>query len=287
MRRLYLALLNAAVWLFAVLWTLPFVGLVMLSVLPYGEVVTKGWLRLPELGSFTLKNYVEALFNPLYDLATGFKNSLIVASASTAIALGAAALLAYAFVNLPFPMKTFIFALIIFVMMAPQQISVVPLFFLYNWLDQSLGPYGVKFYDSLLGIILLHSAWGTAWATFFLRNYFALIPRSLVEAAKVDGAKDWAIFRRVVLPLAKPGIVAAALLQYTWVWNDLFYALVFLSSPFNQVITQKVVFLKGEYHVDWGLLSAGSVVTMLTPLVLYVVFNKYFVRGVAGWGVKR
>ena len=287
MKRLYLALLNAAVWLFAVLWTLPFVGLLMLSLLPYSEVVTKGWLRLPEPGSVTLKNYVEALFNPLYDLAAGFRNSLIVASASTAIALGAAALLAYAFVNLPFPMKTFIFTLIIFVMMAPQQISVVPLFFLYNWLDQSLGPYGVKFYDSLLGIILLHSAWGTAWATFFLRNYFALIPRSLVEAAKVDGARDWAIFRRVVLPLVKPGIVAAALLQYTWVWNDLFYALVFLSSPFNQVITQKVVFLKGEYHVDWGLLSAGSVVTMLTPLVLYVVFNKYFVRGVAGWGVKR
>ncbi|RFA98100.1 carbohydrate ABC transporter permease [Pyrobaculum aerophilum] len=271
-------LFNIVVWAFAAFWVLPFVGVIMLSILPYREVVIQGWLRVPDPESITLKNYLEALFNPVYDLATGLRNSLLVASLATLIALLAASLLAYAFVNLPFRMKTFLFMIIIFIMMAPQQISVVPLFFLYLQLG---------LYDSLPGIILLHSAWGTAWATFFLRNYFALIPRSLVEAAWVDGARDWQIFRRIVLPLAKPGLIAAALLQYTWVWNDLFYALVFLSSNVNQVITQKVVFLKGEFHVDWGLLSAGSVLSMSIPLVLYVLFNKYFARGVAGWGVKR
>ncbi|AAL63403.1 multiple sugar transport permease [Pyrobaculum aerophilum str. IM2] len=271
-------LFNIAVWAFAAFWVLPFVGVIMLSILPYREVVIQGWLRVPDPESITLKNYLEALFNPVYDLATGLRNSLLVASLATLIALFAASLFAYAFVNLPFRMKTFLFMIIIFIMMAPQQISVVPLFFLYLQLG---------LYDSLPGIILLHSAWGTAWATFFLRNYFALIPRSLVEAAWVDGARDWQIFRRIVLPLAKPGLIAAALLQYTWVWNDLFYALVFLSSNVNQVITQKVVFLKGEFHVDWGLLSAGSVLSMSIPLVLYVLFNKYFARGVAGWGVKR
>lgn len=271
-------LFNIAVWALAVFWVLPFIGVLMLSILPYREVVLQGWLRIPDPDSVTFKNYLEALFNPVYDLATGLRNSLIVASLATLIALLAASLFAYAFVNLPFRMKTLLFAIIIFIMMAPQQISVVPLFFLYLQLG---------LYDSLPGIILLHSAWGTAWATFFLRNYFALIPRSLVEAARVDGARDWHIFRRIVLPLAKPGLIAAALLQYTWVWNDLFYALVFLSSNINQVITQKVVFLKGEFHVDWGLLSAGSVLSMAVPLVLYILFNKYFARGVAGWGVKR
>ena len=278
MRKASLVLLNAAVWAFAVFWTLPFVGVVVISIMPYREVVTEGWLRVPNPQSISLDNYIQALFNPLYDLSTGLKNSLIVATASTVIALMAAALLAYAFVNLPFKFKTMLFALIIFVMLAPQQISIVPLFFLFN----ALG-----LYDTLPSIILLHSAWGTAWATFFLRNFFTLIPRSLVEAARVDGVPDWVIFSRIILPLAKPGIIAAALLQYTWVWNDLFYALVFLASPHNQVITQKVVYLKGEYHIDWGLLTAGSILSMSVPVVLYIVFNRYFVRGVAGWGVKR
>lgn len=270
--------INVLIWIFAILWTLPFVGIIMLSVLPYKTVITHGWLRVHSLDDITLQNYVNALFNPMYDLSTGLKNSVIVASTATFIALFAAALLAYGFVNLPLRYKTFLFMLIIFVMMAPQQVSIVPLFYLYI----SLG-----IYDSIPGIILLHSAWGTAWSTFFLRNYFALIPRSLVEAAMVDGASDWRIFLRIILPLAKPGLIAAALLQYTWVWNDLFYALVFLASVQNQVVTQKVVALKGEYHIDWGLLSAGSVLSMLVPLVLYVLFSKYFMRGVAGWGVKR
>jgi len=281
MKRRYLirvVALNIAVWALALVWALPFVGILMISVMPYQEVITKGWLRIPSLDTLTLKNYIEALTNPLYDLATGFRNSVVVATVSTLIPLFAAALAAYAFANLDFRLKPLLFALIIALMMIPQQLIVVPLFFLYR----SLG-----IYDTLQGMILLHSAWGIAWATFFLRNYLKFIPRSLIEAARVDGASDFKIFRRVVMPLAVPGLIAAAVLQFTWVWNDLFYALVFLVSRENQLVTQKVVTLKGEFHVDWGLLAAGSVVTMSMPLVLYMVFNKYFMRGVAGWGVKR
>jgi len=281
MKRRYLirvVALNIAVWALALVWALPFVGILMISVMPYQEVITKGWLRIPSLDTLTLKNYIEALTNPLYDLATGFRNSVVVATVSTLIPLFAAALAAYAFANLDFRLKPLLFALIIALMMIPQQLIVVPLFFLYR----SLG-----IYDTLQGMILLHSAWGIAWATFFLRNYLKFIPRSLIEAARVDGASDFKIFRRVVMPLAVPGLIAAAVLQFTWVWNDLFYALVFLVSRENQLVTQKVVTLKGEFHVDWGLLAAGSVITMSMPLILYVVFNKYFMKGVAGWGVKR
>lgn len=281
MKRRYLirvVALNIAVWALALVWALPFVGILMISVMPYQEVITKGWLRIPSLDTLTLKNYIEALTNPLYDLATGFRNSVVVATVSTLIPLFAAALAAYAFANLDFRLKPLLFALIIALMMIPQQLIVVPLFFLYR----SLG-----IYDTLQGMILLHSAWGIAWATFFLRNYLKFIPRSLIEAARVDGASDFKIFRRVIMPLAVPGLIAAAVLQFTWVWNDLFYALVFLVSRENQLVTQKVVTLKGEFHVDWGLLAAGSVITMSMPLILYVVFNKYFMKGVAGWGVKR
>lgn len=220
MKRRYLirvVALNIAVWALALVWALPFVGILMISVMPYQEVITKGWLRIPSLDTLTLKNYIEALTNPLYDLATGFRNSVVVATVSTLIPLFAAALAAYAFANLDFRLKPLLFALIIALMMIPQQLIVVPLFFLYR----SLG-----IYDTLQGMILLHSAWGIAWATFFLRNYLKFIPRSLIEAARVDGASDFKIFRRVVMPLAVPGLIAAAVLQFTWVWNDLFYALV-------------------------------------------------------------
>jgi len=271
-------LINLIVWILALAWTLPYIGIVAISVMPYREVIIKGWLRIPDVNSLTIKNYIEALNNPLYDLATGYKNSLIVASISTLIPLIGAALAAYAFSNLDFRLKPLLFGLILVIMMVPQQLTVVPLFFLYR----NLG-----LYNTVQGIILLHSAWGIAWITFFLRNYFKFLPRSLIEAARVDGASDFRIFSRIVLPLSIPGLMAAALLQFTWVWNDLFYALIFLVSRENQVVTQKVVMLKGEYHIDWGLLAAGSIISMSMPVILYAVFNKYFMRGIAAWGVKR
>jgi multiple sugar transport system permease protein len=271
-------LINLIVWILALAWTLPYIGIIAISVMPYREVIVRGWFRIPDINSLTLKNYIEALNNPLYDLATGYKNSLIVASISTLIPLIAAALAAYAFSNLDFRLKPLLFGLILVIMMVPQQLTVVPLFFLYR---------NLRLYNTMQGIILLHSAWGIAWITFFLRNYFKFIPRSLIEAARVDGASDFRIFSKIVLPLSIPGLMAAALLQFTWVWNDLFYALIFLVGRENQVITQKVVMLKGEYHIDWGLLAAGSIISMSMPVILYAVFNKYFMKGVAGWGIKR
>ena len=271
-------LINAVIWALALLWVLPFIGLALVSLMPYREVIVRGWLRLPSLDSLPFKNFIEALTNPLYDMATGYRNSVIVASASTILPLISAALAAYAFTYLDFRLKAMLFGLIIVIMMVPQQLVVVPLFFLYNYL---------RLYNTIPGIVLLHSAWGVAWSTFFLRNYFKFIPKSLVDAARVFGASDFQIFRKVVMPLSIPGIIAATVLQFTWVWNDLFYALTFLVSKENQVLTQKLVMLKGEYHIDWGLLTAGSIITMSMPLILYIAFNKYFMRGVAGWGVRR
>ena len=271
-------LINAVIWALALLWVLPFIGLALVSLMPYREVIVRGWLRLPSLDSLSFKNFIEALANPLYDMATGYRNSVIVASASTILPLISAALAAYAFTYLDFRLKAMLFGLIIVLMMVPQQLVVVPLFFLYNYL---------RLYNTIPGIVLLHSAWGVAWSTFFLRNYFKFIPKSLVDAARVFGASDFQIFRKIVIPLSIPGIIAATVLQFTWVWNDLFYALTFLVSKENQVLTQKLVMLKGEYHIDWGLLTAGSIITMSMPLILYIAFNKYFMRGVAGWGVRR
>ncbi|MEM1820907.1 MAG: carbohydrate ABC transporter permease [Thermofilaceae archaeon] len=262
-------------WLFAALWLLPFVALIVMSVKPYTEVILRGWWTLG--GNYSLKNYAEVLFNPWYDFASGFRNSLAIAALSTLLPVVLAAMMAYTLTYIPLRYRTALFIAVLFMMSVPQQMVVIPLFMLYSKLG---------LLDRLLGLILLHSAWGTPWITFFMRNYFRLIPASLIEAARIDGASELTILWRILIPVSLPALLAASAIQFTWVWGDFFYALVFLPSPSNYVITQRLALLKGEYHIDWGLLSAGSIIAMLPPLLVYVLLRRFYIRGFVGWGVK-
>jgi multiple sugar transport system permease protein len=272
LRKLFL---NLPIWIFAILWLLPFIALVIMSIKPYTEVILSGWWSIG--GNYTLKNYIEVLTNPSYNFLRGIGNSFIISSLSTIIPIIFAAMLAYSLNYLSFKYKTLLFILILFFMSVPQQMVVIPLFNLYV---------RVGLHDTLLGIILLHSAWGVPWIAFFMRNYFKMIPQSLIEAARVDGAPESTIFFRILMPVSIPALIAASAIQFTWVWGDFFYAMVFLPTPANYVVTQRLALLKGQYHIDWGLLSAGAILTMLPPLLMYVAFKKYFVRGFIGWGVK-
>ncbi|MCC6005242.1 MAG: ABC transporter permease subunit, partial [Thermofilum sp.] len=100
------------------------------------------------------------------------------------------------------------------------------------------------------------------------------------------GASEAEIFFKVLLPVSIPALVAASAVQFTWVWGDFFYAMVFLPTPANYVVTQRLALLKGQYHIDWGLLSAGAILAMLPPLLMYLALKKYYVRGFIGWGIK-
>ncbi len=270
----YLAI-NIIVWTIAILWTLPFIGVAMVSVKPFKEVVVNGWWTLT--GHYTLKNFIDAWSNPVYGVGRGYTNSFIVAIPSTIIPLFIAALAAYVFSRFSFPLKTWLFITLLVIMSMPQQMSVVPLFFM---LDR------MGLYDQLSGLILVHSAWGLAWITFFLKNFFDTLPREVEEAARVDGAGDFHIFFRLVLPMSLPAIASVSAIQFTWVWSDFFYALVFIASPEKYVVTLQVANMRGQYFVDWGLLSAGAIFTMLVPLLVYALLQKYYVRGMVGWTIK-
>ncbi len=270
----YLAI-NIIVWTIAILWTLPFIGVAMVSVKPFKEVVINGWWTLT--GHYTLKNFIDAWSNPIYGVGRGYTNSFIIAIPSTIIPLFIAALAAYVFSRFSFPLKTWLFITLLVIMSMPQQMSVVPLFFM---LDR------MGLYDQLSGLILVHSAWGLAWITFFLKNFFDTLPKEVEEAARVDGAGDFHIFFRLVLPMSLPAIASVSAIQFTWVWSDFFYALVFLASPEKYVVTLQVANMRGQYFVDWGLLSAGAIFTMLVPLLVYALLQKYYVRGMVGWTIK-
>ncbi|MCD6487740.1 MAG: carbohydrate ABC transporter permease [Desulfurococcales archaeon] len=269
--------LNIVAWVIGVLWITPFIGIFMTSIKPFREVVLHGWWTISPF-TFTLKNYVDALFNPMFSLSRGILNSFIIAIPSTVIPVTVAALTAYGFARFSLPIKKYLFATILFLMAVPQQMTIIPIFFLSK---------NLSLLNTYLGLILVHSSWGIPWITFFLRNYFSLLPVELEEAARVDGATDFQVFRKVVLPLAIPGIISASVLQFAWVWNDFFFALMLIFDPDKMVVTQMLPRLKGQYQVDWGLLSSGSVIAMLAPLLVYAFFNKYYMSGFRGWAMKR
>ncbi len=268
-------IINIVVWSIAIIWTLPFIGVAMTSVKPFSEVVVHGWWSF--IGNYTLKNFIDAWSNPMYSVAIGYRNSFIVTIPATIAPLFIAALAAYVFSRFSFPLKTLLFIVLLVIMAMPQQMSVIPLFFMLN----SMG-----LYDKLQGLILVHTAWGLAWMTFFLKNFFDALPREIEEAARVDGAGDAQIFFKIVLPMSMPAIASVAAIQFTWVWSDFFYALMFLVNPDNYVVTLQVASMKGQYHIDWGLLSAGSIMAMSVPLLLYALLQKYYVRGMVGWTLK-
>ncbi|MCD6196933.1 MAG: carbohydrate ABC transporter permease [Staphylothermus sp.] len=270
-------ILNIIAWIIGILWITPFIGIFMTSIRPFREVVLYGWWSLSPF-TFTLKNYIDALFNPMFSLGRGLLNSFIIAIPSTLIPITIAALTAYGFARFSLPIKKYLFATILFLMAVPQQMTIIPIFFLLK---------DLHLLNTYLGLILVHSSWGIPWITFFLRNYFSLLPAELEEAARVDGASDFQVFRIVVLPLAIPGLISAAVLQFAWVWNDFFFALMLIFDPNKMVVTQMLPRLKGQYQVDWGLLSSGSIIAMLAPLLIYGFFNKYYMRGFRGWAMKR
>lgn len=267
---------NIVAWTIGVMWILPFIGIFMTSIRPFSEVVS-GWWNISPF-SPTLKNYIDALFNPMFSLLRGFMNSFIIAVPSTIIPVMLAALAAYGFARFSFPIKNYLFVTMLFLMAAPQQMTIIPIFFMLN---------NMRLLNTYIGLILIHSSWGIPWITFFLRNYFSMLPKELEEIARVDGATNRQIFFKIVLPISLPGIISASVLQFAWVWNDFFFALMLIFDPNKMVITQMLPRLKGQYQIDWGLLSSGSVLAMIVPLAVYIVFNKYYMGGFRGWAMKK
>ena len=170
-----------------------------------------------------------------------------------------------------------LFLAVIALLVVPLQTTWVPVLQMYNVLNLT-GTY--------TGIWLAHTAYGLPFAIFLLRNFFAGLPEELIDSAMIDGASDLGIFFRIVVPLSVPAIASLAIFQFTWVWNDLMNALIFLQDPAKYPLTRSIQNLLGQYGSEWHLLAAGAFVTMSMPLLVFFSLQRYFVRGITAGAVK-
>ncbi len=268
-------ILYVIAWLIGIIWVLPFFGVFVTSVRPFGEVVD-GWWQLEEF-TLTLDAFRQAWNHPDAPVGPALLNSLSIAIPATILTIILASLAAYAFARFEFRLKGPLFSLLIIIMAMPGQSIIIPLFA--HMITLGL-------IDTRLGLILIHTAWGIPWAVLFLRNFFLSVPIDLEESARVDGASDLTVFRRIVLPIALPAIVSIAVLQFVWVWNDFLFALIVILSPDKKVVTQTIPLLRGRFDIPWSVLSAASVLGMIIPLLVFVFLQRYYIKGVMAGAIK-
>ena len=230
---------------------------------------------------FTTDNYQTVLFSE--GIGRSFMNSLTVTIPATIIPILIAAFAAYALAWMRFPGRALLIAVIIGLLVVPLQMSLIPLLKLYNGVGVFFGV-PVKTY---LGIWLAHTGFGLPFAIYLLRSYIAGLPRELMESARIDGASDFEIFVKIVLPLSFPVLASFAIFQFLWVWNDLLVAMVFLGTEADQIVlTAKLNALLGSRGGDWEILTTSAFVTIIVPLIVFFSLQRYFVRGLLAGSVK-
>lgn len=230
---------------------------------------------------FTLENYQFVLFDPSNreGLAKAFMNTLTVTIPATIIPILIAAFAAYALAWMDFPGRALLVAMVVGLLVVPLQLALIPLLKLHNEIGIGKG---------YLGAWLAHTGFGLPLAIYLLRNYMVGLPRDIIENAKVDGATDFQIFTKIILPLSFPALASFAIFQFLWTWNDLLVALVFLidSTGDNTVMTKQIVELLGTRGGNWEILATSAFVSIAVPLAVFFAMQKYLVRGLLAGSVK-
>ncbi len=230
---------------------------------------------------FTLDNYREVLGTE--GLGQSFLNSLTVTIPATVIPILVAAFAAYALAWMRFPGRALLLASVVGLLVVPLQMSLIPLLKSYNLIGEFFGV-GSKTY---VGIWLAHTGFGLPLAIYLLRNYIAGLPREIIESARVDGASDFDIFRKIILPLSFPALASFAIFQFLWVWNDLLIAMVFLgNNEEHLVLTGQLRELLGSRGGNWEILTASAFITIIIPLCVFFSLQRYLVRGLLAGSVK-
>ena len=263
--------------LIGLVWLVPSVGLLITSFRPSADMRATGWWTVLFEPRFTVSNY-ERVFEA-EGMGQAFLNSLFITLPATFLPLIVASMAAFALAWVRFPFRDTTFLIIVAMLMVPVQVGFIPLVV-------GMRETGIPLLGSYAGVWLAHTAFALPFGIFLLRNFFITLPKDLIEAARIDGASNVAIFRTIVVPLSVPAIAAYGIFQFLWVWNDLLMALVYAQRNAIQPMTVKVTQLLGTYATEWSLLAAAAFLIMILPLVVFISLQRFFVQGLLAGSVK-
>jgi alpha-glucoside transport system permease protein len=274
LRALAKAPIHAFLVIVGLFWLVPAFGLFLTSLLAPSDFNQGGWWQIfREPGLMTISNYQNLLENEA--MRSAFWTTVQIALIGTALPIFVAATAGYAFAWLEFPGRDWWFIGVIALLVVPLQMALIPMFRFYN---------SIGIFDSVIGIVLFHTAFGLPFAIFLLRNFFIGIPKELLEAARIDGASEIRIFLRLILPLGLPAIASLAIFQFLWTWNDLLVALTFGRE--TQPLTVAIFSQLRQFGANIDLIASASFVSLAIPLIVFFAFQRYFVQGLLAGSVK-
>jgi multiple sugar transport system permease protein len=265
---------RVALYASVLLWMAPLIAIFMTAGRSQGDLLAGNYWGWPSKLAFS-DNFREVFAtSPMFGF---FVNSLIVTCTTVVGVLIMSTLAAVALAKYTFPGRTVLFAMFIAGNFLPYQILMIPV------RDFTVS---VGLYNSVWALVLFHTAFQTGFATLFLRNFIAGLPEELFEAARIEGASEFRILRMIVVPLIRPALAGLAVLVFTFVWNDYFWALALVQSDAAKPLTLGLAGLKGEWLTAWNLISAGALFAALPPVLLFFFMQRHFVAGLTAGAVR-
>jgi multiple sugar transport system permease protein len=251
----------------------PFVYMVSTSFKAQAYVLTFPPQFIPDPA--TTDNYVQALTTQNFGLY--FLNSIIVSVIATAASVLVSSMMAYAFARFRFPGRELIFRILLLGLIVPAMMLIIPQFILAKQLH---------LLDSLVGLIVFYTAGTLALNTFLLRGFFESIPWELDQAMQVDGAGAWTRYWRLALPLAKPALATATIFTFLSCWDEFAWALTIINTPEHLTLPVAIQLFQGQNATQWGLVFAASLIAVIPVIIVFLVFQRYFVQGLTAGAVK-
>jgi multiple sugar transport system permease protein len=270
--------------LLTIIWIFPLVWLLYAALRTNQDTTKNGYFSLPT--GLTLDNFVKAWNGA--EIPRAYLNTLIITVPSVIIALLVASMVAFAVTK--FSWRFNILVLMIFTAgnLLPQQVFIVPLYHMFLWVGFIPAPLSGsgKLFDQALGIVLINVVFQMGFCVFVLSNYMKTLPKELVEAAQVDGAGVFRIWAGIIMPLCRPALAAMATLEFTFIYNDFFWALFLMKDGDRRPITSFLQNLNGMYYSDYSLLAAGAFLAVIPTMIMFLLLQRYFVSGLSLGSVK-
>ncbi|HEV3097353.1 MAG TPA: carbohydrate ABC transporter permease [Candidatus Dormibacteraeota bacterium] len=280
------AVLDIVLAVVAIFWLVPTIGLTIISLRPERFFQQSGWWTvLGAPAQLTLQNYATLFSQGLVPggVLDSLTTSIAITVPATLLVAIISSLAAYSLVFGRWRGRDVVFLAVVGLLVVPLQVALIPVVQMFRGFG---GLTGFNPYGTVLGVVIFHVAFGLPFGIFLMRNFLAGIPTELMEAGRIDGAGQWTLFQRVVMPLSLPAAMSLAIFQFIWVWNDLLIALVFLGGNPHHPLT---IFLYDQTRTlaaNYWVISTGAMISILIPLIVFFSLQRYFVQGVLAGAVK-